>query len=124
MTANSALLDPIKLPKETNIIQFPKHKIINNKLPEKIMENLFDMKLSAIEDACSFIMPTLMEAYEMAGFTIVDDRKILLAINLIRASMFDHFDIWHPLDDFCNEHAEAIDEIINEESIGNLAQEE
>lgn len=108
------------------IIAFPRSKTVKTKSAEEIQTRIFEKKLITVQDAMSFLIPQIFESYFSMGFTEVDTRKSKMFVELMRSMMFDHFGIYHPMDDFFAKHAKKIDKVIvdeNDEYINEGAEE-
>ena len=94
------------------IIHFPRPSTQSTKSVDEINERLLEMKIESIEDAISFLVPTFFEAYHNIGFSVLDDRKPVLIVELMRSMMYDHYSIYHPMDDFFEAHEEEINKFV------------
>ncbi len=95
------------------IVQFPRANYYDvTRDPSEIQERLYDMKIQSVDDALEFISPTLLEAIGSAGFSL-DPFKSVLLIDLMRAMMYEHFCIKHPLNDFIAKYTDEINTIID-----------
>ncbi len=107
--------------KDTNVVRFPNTKD-EQRDPNVVAERLHVMKVTAIEDSIEFLIPPIFDAITTAGFTIEDDRKNMLLIEILRSIMADHFKISTPLNNFILANADEIDMVLGFEPVGALNQ--
>ena len=114
MHANTASSLAIEIPTAI-IIPFPTQKRMQGVTqdPAEILKRLDDMRHDSIEDAHSFLLPSLLEAITHAGFSLENERLTLLLIELIRTILADHFGYSTDLSDFINLFHEEIDSILD-----------
>ena len=103
-------------PQSATIIEFPRSQRIIDKDPLTIFENLMMMKVLSVEEALGFIVPTLFEAVISSGFTVKDDKLSGMVVAALRAIMYNHYDLDHPLTTFLEEHEDEITNIIENQT--------
>lgn len=111
MSANTAF-------ETAKIYQFPKRPAsagLSTRDPAEVVENIFDMKIMAIEESLGFIVPTLIETLVQAGYSLNNDRATSLLVALLRGIMCEHFQLPHPLMAHIREHADIFDTIISDQ---------
>ncbi len=112
MKANTAQISSVS---NAQVIQFPKAYRYNEGAlgcPIEVMGNVIEMKVAAAEEALAFIMENTFRDVVSAGFTAPDERKNALLVALTRAIMYEHLGLLHPLHNFVEQHADQIDEIL------------
>lgn len=97
--------------KADNVVVFPTNAE-ETRDPREISSRVHIMRRNSIEDALDFLTPTLFEAITTAGFSINDERKNLLLVEVMRAIMSEHFGISNPLNNFILAHAQELDMIL------------
>lgn len=112
MSSNTAVTET----KTAQIIQFPTKGYSNRvTTPEEVHSNLLEMRILAIEDGLSFIVPTLFEAISAAGFSLDDDRLNNLTVATLRALMYNHYGLPHPLSHFVDQNSAVFDQIFTDQ---------
>jgi hypothetical protein len=99
----------------SNIIPFPKQKIIKNENKEinieEVIENVETAKQFHIQETLSTILPILFNQIELSGFysdtsSDEDDEKGLLygvfIVESIKAMLSKHYNIHHPFQNLIN----------------------
>ena len=112
MTSNTA--HPSSVP-PAQVIQFPKPYRFNegaDGCPVEVIGNVLEMKIAAAETALAFVIDTLFDDITNAGFKLHDERLNELTIASIRAMMYSHLGLEHPLMVFIDRNTDEIDEVL------------
>lgn len=105
-----------------NILQFPRQNDSDEtRDPSEISARVLAMKKNSIDGALDFLVPTLFEAVATAGFSIEDERKNLLLVEVLRSIMSEHFGIPTSLDNFIMAHVTELDMILEYDELENQA---
>ena len=110
MTSNTAA--EATPPPTAQIYNFP-NRSGGSHDPTELATNIVSLKLERIEEALEYIVPALYHDLFSAGFSSEDANLNALMIGSLRAIMYRHLNIHHPLTDFVDEHANELDVILN-----------
>jgi hypothetical protein len=97
------------------VIQFPKPYRFSegaDACPVEVVGNVLEMKIASAEMALAFVVDTLFDDITNAGFKLHDERLTELAIANIRAIMYQHFGLEHPLITFVDRYVDEVDEML------------
>lgn len=115
MTSNTAQTSSVS---EAQIIQFPKPYRFNegaDGCPLELVSNVLEMKVGSAEMSLAFVADNLFNDIADAGIIVRDERLAQLLVANIRAIMYEHLGLEHPLHIFVERHLDEVDEILDKQ---------
>jgi hypothetical protein len=113
MTANTAA--SVEYPPSAQIIKFPKPFRKSEDAPTDpvdIIANVLEMRVAAAEETLAFVVEAMFQDVYSAGFRFHDDQLNVLIVAALRAAMYQHQGLHHPLLTFMQEHSEELEKIL------------